>query len=114
MRISGLKAEVAQRQLALEHAAERVAIEKLDRPRDELVDVVNWLDDVYRSADGLQRPTGLWRADTNKPDGEALGVWILDVYLQARISGASEAAARQTVLDQIRATDEWRRKHGER
>lgn len=112
MRVSGLRAELAQAERALENSVDRRATERLKTlRREEMVGAIGWLDDVYRSADGLQRPGGLWRADANKPDAEGIGVWILDVYLQARVTGASAADARQAVLDQIKGTDEWRQKH---
>lgn len=112
MRISGLKADLQQAQRSLATGVERMATERIKGlRREEMASVVQWLDDFYRSADGLQRPSGLWRADVNKPDAEAIGVWILDVYLQARLAGQSDGAARQAVADQIKATDEWRRKH---
>ena len=99
-------------QRRLDVGVERLAIERLKSlRREELVAAVHWLDDFYRSADGLQRPGGLWRADLNKPDAEAIGVWIFDVYFQARMAGKSDDEARQAVVDQVRATDEWRRKH---
>ena len=111
MRISGLKADVQQAQRSLESGVDRMAADRLrSLKREDIVSMVQWLDDFYRSADGLQRPNGLWRAD-NKPDGEAIGVWVLDVYLQARLTGKSDAEARQEVADQIRSTDEWRQKH---
>ena len=110
--MAGLKAELAQTQRTLELGIERMAAERLKTlRREEMVAAVQWLDDFYRSADGLQRPTGLWRPDLNKPDGEAIGVWILDVYLQSRMAGRSDAEARQTVMDQVKGTDEWRLKH---
>lgn len=112
VRISGLKADLAQTQRTLELGVERMATERLKTlRREEMASVVQWLDDFYRSADGLQRPGGLWRPDIDKPDGEAIGVWILDVYLQSRMAGKSDAEARQVVMDQIKGTDEWRRKH---
>lgn len=112
MRISGLKADLQQSQRSLESGVERMASERIKNlRREEMVSTVQWLDDFYRSADGLQRPNGLWRADVNKPDGEAIGVWVLDVYLQARLAGKSDAEARQAVMDQIKSTDEWRQKH---
>jgi len=112
VRIGGLKAELAQMQRTLDLGIERMAAERLKTfRREEMVAAVQWLDDFYRSADGLQRPTGLWRPDLNKPDGEAIGVWILDVYLQARLAGKSDTEARQTVVDQVKGTDEWRLKH---
>jgi hypothetical protein len=111
MRISSLKAEATQIRLELASNVEQLALDKLKGKREELVQVVQWLDEFYRSADGLQRPSGLWLPEANRPDGEAIGVWVLDVYLQARIGGASTDEARQAVIDSIKATDEWRRKH---
>lgn len=110
-RING-QMDLAEVQRQLDVGVERLAIERLKTlRREEMVAAVQWLDDFYRSPDGLQRPGGLWRADINKPDGEAVGVWILDVYLQARLAGKSDADARQAVIDQVRVTDEWRLKH---
>jgi hypothetical protein len=112
MRISGLRADLQQSQRSLEHAVERMAGERIKSlRREEMVAVVQWLDDFYRAPEGLQRPNGLWRADVSKPDGEAIGVWVLDVYLQSRLAGKSDAEARQAVADQIRSSDEWRQKH---
>ena len=112
MRISGLKADLQQSQRSLDAAVERMATERIKNlRREEMAAMVQWLDDFYRSKEGLQRPGGLWRADINKPDGEAIGVWVLDVYLQARLAGKSDADARQAVVDQIKSTDEWRQKH---
>jgi hypothetical protein len=112
VRIGGLKADLAQTQRTLDLGIERMAAERLKTlRREEMVAAVEWLDDFYRSADGLRRPTGLWRPDLNKPDGEAIGVWILDVYLQSRIAGKSDTEARRVVMDQVKGTDEWRLKH---
>ena len=112
VRISGLKNDLAQTQRTLDLGIERMAAERLKTlRREEMVAAVQWLDDFYRSVDGLQRPTGLWRPDLNRPDGEAIGVWILDVYLQSRMAGKSDSEARQTVMDQVKGTDEWRLKH---
>lgn len=111
MRISALRAELEQSQLALEGRVESLAAEKLKFRREEMASVVQWLDEFYRSQDGLQRPGGLVNAATNRTDGEAIAAWVLDVYLKARIEGASEEEARQRVADQIKGTDEWRLKH---
>ena len=111
MRMSALRAELSQSQRALESRVEALAAEKLKFRREEMAAIVAWLDEFYRSKDGLQRPGGLVNAE-NRPDGEAIGVWVLDVYLKARIEGATEDEARQRVIDNIRATDEWRKKHG--
>ncbi len=111
MRMSTVKAELDQAQRDLETRVERLAVEKLKTRREEMVATVQWLEDFYRAPEGLQRPNGLWRADINKVDAEAIGTWVLDVYLQARIGGASDAEARKAIEDAIRGSDEWRQKH---
>jgi hypothetical protein len=111
MRISTLRAELDQSHRALETRVESLAAEKVKFRREEVVAIVQWLDEFYRSPEGLQRPGGLVNPATNRADAEALGVWVLDVYLQARIAGASEEEARQRVADNIKGTDEWRKKH---
>ena len=111
MRVSAVKAELHQAQRDLETRVERLAAEKLKARREDTVAAVQWLDDFYRAPEGLQRPNGLWRADINKTDAEAIGVWVLDVYLQSRIGGASDAEARKAVEDAIRGSDEWKQKH---
>jgi len=111
-RITSLNNEVAQTRRTLDLAVERMSIERLKTfRREELAAAIQWLDDFYRSAEGLQRPGGLWRQDLNKPDAEAIGAWILDVYLQQRVAGKSDAEAKQAIVDQIRGTVEWRLKH---
>ena len=79
-----------------------------------MVGAVAFVDDLYRSPDGLQRPDGLYIPDAKQVDAEAIGTWILDVYLQARIAGKSDAEARQSIADAIKGSDEWRRKHPEK
>ena len=111
MRVSAVKAELQQAQRDLETRVERLAAEKLKARREDTVAAVQWLDEFYRSPEGLQRPNGLWRADINKTDAEAIGVWVLDVYLQSRLGGASDAEARKAVEDAIRGSDEWKQKH---
>ena len=111
MQTSSLRAQLAQAERDLETRVERLAAEKLKARREDLVAAVQWLDDFYRAPEGLQRPNGLWRADINKTDGEAIGVWVLDVYLQSRIGGASDAEARKAIEDAIRGSDEWKQKH---
>lgn len=111
MRVSGLKAELEQAQRDLSTKVEKLAIDKLQSRREDTVGAVAFLDDLYRSADGLQRPGGLYNPETQRVDAEAIGTWILDVYLKARIEGKSDADARQSVADAIKGSDEWRRKH---
>jgi hypothetical protein len=111
MRISGLKADVDQARRNLETQAEKLAIDKMQGHREEMVGVVAFVDDLYRSADGLQRPGGLYNPQAQAVDAEAIGTWVLDVYLKARIAGRSDAEARQAIADAIKGSEEWRRKH---
>jgi hypothetical protein len=111
MRISSLKAELEQSVRQLTTRVEKLATEKLQSHRQEMVAAVAFVDDFYRSAEGLQRPGGLYNSEAQKVDAEAIGTWILDVYMQARIAGKSDAEARQTIADAIKGSDEWRRKH---
>ena len=111
MRISSLKADVEQTRRELITRVERLANDKLQSHREEMVNAVAFVDDLYRSPDGLQRPGGLYIAEAKRIDAEAIGTWILDVYMQARIAGKSDAEARQSIADAIKGSDEWRRKH---
>jgi hypothetical protein len=111
MRISGLRADLDQARRDLETRIERSAMEKLQSQREEVVSAVAFVDDLYRSSDGLQRPGGLYDSDAQRVDAEAIGTWILDVYLQSRIAGKSDAEARRAITDAIKGSDEWRRKH---
>jgi hypothetical protein len=111
LRVSSLKAEVEQSQREVTRRAERMAQDKLQGHRAEMVQAVAFVDDLYRSPDGLMRPAGLYNPDAKKIDAEAIGTWILDVYLQARIAGKSDAEARQSIADAIKGSDEWRSKH---
>lgn len=111
MRITGLKAEVDQTKRDLETRVERMALEKIQTRREDIVAAVGFIDDLYRSTDGLQRPGGLYNPDSRRVDAEAIGTWILDVYMKARIEGKSDAEARQAITEAIKDSDEWRRKH---
>jgi hypothetical protein len=111
MRIGSLKAEIEQTKRDLTAQVAKLANEKIQSRREDVVAAVAFVDDLYRSADGLQRPGGLYMPEANKVDAEAIGTWILDVYLKARIDGKSDAEARQAIADSIKGSDEWRRKH---
>ena len=60
---------------------------------------------------GCSGPAAFTSRMRNAIDAEAIGTWILDVYMQARIAGKSDAEARQSIADAIKGSDEWRRKH---
>jgi hypothetical protein len=88
---------------------ENERLREIPRRREEMVGAGRWLHEFYQSEEGLGRKEGLWF--NNQPDFEGIGAWLLDVYLSARIEGASEEDARQRVVDQIQQTDEWRQGH---
>ena len=111
MRISSLKADADQARRDLESRVERLALEKVQSRREEMVGAVAFVDDLYRSTDGLQRPGGLYNLEAKRIDAEAIGTWVLDVYMKARIEGKTDAEARQSIADAIKGSDEWRNKH---
>ena len=114
MRISSLKADLAQSNREVSTRAEKIASDKLQSHREELVGAVAFVEDLYRSPDGLMRPGGLYNLEAQRVDAEAIGTWVLDVYMQARIAGKSDAEARQSISDAVKGSDEWRRKHAPR
>lgn len=111
MRISSLKSDAEQARRSLETQVEKMAMDKIQSRREEMVAAVSFVDDLYRSNDGLQRPGGLYNLDAKRVDAEAIGTWVLDVYMKARIAGKSDAEARQSIADAIKGSDEWRSKH---
>ena len=78
------------------------------------VQAAQWLHEYYKSDAGLKRPNGLWREDQKQPDFEAVGAWLYDVYLNARVQGKSEDEARKLITDAIQGSDEWRRVHAKK
>jgi len=114
MRISSLKSDADQARRNLDTQVEKMAMAKIQSRREEMVAAVSFVDDLYRSADGLQRPGGLYNEQSKKIDAEAIGSWVLDVYMKARIEGKSDAEARQSISDAIKGSDEWRSKHAQK
>ena len=107
--IGQLRADVAS---AEERAAQRARaslIDTLNTQSDELQRTMQWLNDFYKSSDGLQRKEGLWIHD--HPDWEGLSVWVFSVYLPHRLKGETEDQARQAVVDTIKQSEEWQVKH---
>lgn len=110
-RIQTLKADVGYQQRHMEEQAGQLATERLRGRREDVVRASQWLHEFYKSADGLQRPDGLWLPGPKQPDFEALGAWIFDVYLNERIKGTPEDDARRVVADAIKGSDELRQLH---
>lgn len=79
--------------------------------REEALDELNWLHRYYQAPEGLQRPDGLWRPDLGTPDFEGIAAWYLDVYQRDRMAMKSRADSRANYVNQIRHSDEWKRKH---
>ena len=109
---------IAQMQLAQEfqqkqfdEQAGKLAAEKLKGHRADVMQAAQWLHQYYASDEGLRRSDGLWRNDQKQPDFEAIGAWIIDVYLNARIEGKSDDEAKKMITDAIQGSDEWRRVH---
>lgn len=75
----------------------------------EIQRVLSWLNEFYKSRDGLQRPGGLWI--DGHPDYTGISTWVFDVYLRHRLRGESEEQARRAIEDVIKQSDEWRGKH---
>ena len=110
--IHRLKSDNAAVLSEVEKRAAATASERLQGHREDIVRAAQTLQDFYHSDEGLRRPDGLWLAEQHQVDTEAIGVWIFDVYLKARINGATDEEARKQMTDAIRGTDEWRRVHG--
>ena len=98
-----------QRQFA--EQAGKLAVERLKGHRADVMQAAQWLHQYYASDAGLRRADGLWRPDQKQPDFEAIGAWVIDVYLNARIEGKSDEDAKKMITDAIQGTDEWRRAH---
>jgi hypothetical protein len=110
--ISQLQSDVVGAQTrALADARASVA-DSMEGQGDEVQRVMTWLNDFYKSADGLQRPEGLWIS--GRPDVQGISVWVFDVYLRRRLRGDTEDQARKAVETAIKASDEWRVKHAAR
>ena len=89
----------------------KLAAERLKGYRGDVMQAAQWLHEYYASDEGLRRADGLWRPDQKQPDFEALGAWIIDVYLNARVEGKTDEEAKQLITDAIQGSDEWRRVH---
>jgi len=110
-RIAQLQSSMEFQQRQFEAQAGKLAAEKLKGYRADIMQSAQWLHQYYASPEGLRRADGLWRSDQKQPDFEAIGAWIIDVYLNARVEGKSDAEAKKLITDAIQGSDEWRRVH---
>jgi hypothetical protein len=110
-RIAQLQSSMEFEQRQFEVQIDKRAAEKLKNNRADVMQAAQWLHQYYASPEGLNRADGLWRADLKQPDFEAIGAWIIDVYLNARIEGKTDEEAKQMIKDAIQGSDEWKRIH---
>ena len=101
--------EFQQRQF--EQQVGKLAAERLKGHRADVMQAAQWLHQYYASDEGLRRADGLWRSDQKQPDFEAIGAWVIDVYLNARVEGKSDEEAKKMITDAIQGSDEWRQVH---
>ena len=107
--IGQLRAEVANGEERGAMHAKASLLESLEGQGAEMQRTMSWLNDYYKSPDGLKRQGGLWI--DGHPDFEGLGVWTFTVYLPHRLKGDSEEQSRQAVVDAIKQSEEWQVKH---
>jgi hypothetical protein len=107
--IGQLRAEVANGEERGAMHAKASLLESLEGQGAEMQRTMSWLNDYYKSPDGLKRQGGLWI--DGHPDFEGLGVWTFTVYLPHRFKGDSEEQSRQAVVDAIKQSEEWQVKH---
>jgi len=110
-RIAQLQSSMEFQQRQFDAQAGKLAADKLKNQRGDVMQAAQWLHQYYASPEGLRRADGLWRADQKQPDFEAIGAWIIDVYLNARIEGKTDEEAKQMIKDAIQGSDEWKRIH---
>ncbi|MBY0493954.1 MAG: hypothetical protein K2Y23_07040 [Cyanobacteria bacterium] len=110
-RIAQQQNAMAFQQKQFDEQAGKLAAERMKGHRADVMQAAQWLHQYYASDEGLRRADGLWRSDQKQPDFEALGAWILDVYLNARVEGKTDEEAKQLIKDAIQSSDEWKRVH---
>ena len=104
-----LRAEVANAEERGAMHGKASLVDSLGEQGAEIQRTMTWLNDYYKSPDGLKRSEGLWIG--GHPDFEGLSIWVFTVYLPHRLKGESEDQSRQAVVDSIKQSEEWRVKH---
>ncbi len=110
-RITQLQSSMEFQQRQFEAQVGKLAAERLKGHRGEVMQAAQWLHQYYAADEGLRRADGLWRSDLKQPDFEALGAWIIDVYMNARVEGKTDEEAKQLIKEAIQGSDEWKRVH---
>jgi hypothetical protein len=107
--IGQLRSDLAATEARVALEARSMAAESMKEQGPEVQRVMAWLNDFYKSPEGLKRPEGLWI--DGHPDYEGLSGWVFDVYLRRRLQGDTEEQARAAIETAIRQSDEYRRRH---
>ncbi len=110
-RITQLESSMEFQQRQFEAQVGKLAAERLKGHRGDVMQAAQWLHQYYASDEGLRRADGLWRSDQKQPDFEAIGAWVIDVYMNARVEGKTDEEAKQLIKDAIQGSDEWKRVH---
>jgi hypothetical protein len=110
-RITQLQSSMEFQQRQFEQQVGKLAAERLKGHRGDVMQAAQWLHQYYASDEGLRRADGLWRSDQKQPDFEAIGAWVIDVYMNARVEGKTDEEAKQLIKDAIQGSDEWKRVH---
>jgi len=107
--IGQLRAEVANGEERGAMHAKSSLVDSFAGQGAEIQRTMMWLNDFYKSPDGLKRPEGLWIE--GHPDFEGLSIWVFTVYLPHRLKGDSEDQSRQAIVDAVKQSEEWQVKH---
>jgi hypothetical protein len=110
-RIAQLQSSMEFQQRQFEQQVGKLAADRLKGHRGDVMQAAQWLHGYYASDEGLRRADGLWRSDQKQPDFEAIGAWVIDVYMNARVEGKTDEEAKQLIRDAIQGSDEWKRVH---
>ena len=76
---------------------------------EEMHEAVGWLDEFYRSPQGLGRPAGL--VIDGHIDQAGIAGWLQN-YMESRAAGATSEEARANIARAIQASPEWQGAHG--
>src|SRR6476619_1037841 len=76
--INELKGQVTAAETRAVAQARSSVADSMEGQGAEVQRVMTWLNEFYKSADGLKRPEGLWIH--GHPDYEGLSIWVFDVY----------------------------------
>jgi hypothetical protein len=107
--IGQLRAEIDDAQKQAVVRARHIVADSMEGQHGEVQRTMTWLNDFYKSPDGLQRSEGLWIA--GHPDYEGISTWVFEVFLRNRLKGQTEEQARQAIETAIKGSEEWRAKH---